>query len=97
MNIPYSLTACSNQDLMQLAANSESPDGAIFGIDILASSEFAFTVRLSATRLSDRRTSHVEALNPLSQSGLPVRQKYVEAVLDLSFGKQLWDYMSQFS
>ena len=72
MNIPYSLTACSNQDLMQLAANSESPDGAIFGVDILASPEFAFTVRLSATRLSDRRTSHVEALKPSPKAGYPL-------------------------
>ncbi len=55
MNIPYSLTACSNQYLMRLAVNSESPDGAIFGVDILASPGFSFTVRLSA---------HVEALNP---------------------------------
>ena len=97
MNIPYSLTACSNQDLMQLAANSESPDGAIFGIDILASSEFAFTVRLSATRLSDRGNVSRRSPKSLSQSGLSVRQKYVEAGLDWSFRKQLRDYMGQFS
>ena len=28
---------------------------------------------------------------------LSVRQKYVKVELSLSFGEQLWDYMSQFS